>query len=854
MNSMLWRASYRFLLRHPWQLGLAILGIALGVAIIVAVDLARASAKAAFEHSTEAVVGKATHRIIGGPEGLDESLYVRLRMREDVRPLAPVIEGHVTLPTLPGETLQLLGVDPFAEASFRDYWKALRADANSGIDVGDLVAMPGAVAVSEATRERLGLKPGSTFTIRIGRVERNVQLLGVIKPAGTKMGDSALDDLLFTDIATAQELLAMQGRLSHIDLIIPEGVDEEAYVKRLKALLPPGADLIPAGNRSQALTQMTHAFHANLTASSLLALLVGAFLIYNTMSFVVVQQRPLIGTLRTLGVTRRQVFRGILGQAMIIGAIGTAAGLALGMGLGPGLTRLVTRTINDIYFTLTVRQLSLDPFILAKGIILGVAATLAAALMPAHEATSVTPRQALTRSQLESKVSHGLLGAAFAGVVMVALGGGIILWSGKSMVFGFIALFAVIFGCALLTPLATVGSITLLRPLVGRWFGVLGQLSSRAVTAALSRTAVAIAALMVAIAAIVSIGLMIASFRIAVVDWLQNVLRADMYISLPGPRSAAPVSTIDPELARRLAEAPGVAAVSTVRWLEIELQNNLIKLIVYAMVPNSYAAFRFKEGDPARIWPAFEHGGAVLISEAYAYHHGLHPGATLGLRTDQGMRDFPIAGVYYEYSSDQGVIAMSRRTFERYWNDRMLTSLGIYAAPGVDDTQLRATVQRLIEPEQALVISSSRSIREASMKIFDRSFAITEVLRLLAALVAFVGIVSALMALQLERTRELGVLRAIGVTPRQLWRLVMVETGLMGLIAGLLALPVGTVTAALLILVLNQRSFGWSMDLQISPEILLQGLALAIAAALLAGVYPALKMARTSPAEALRTE
>ncbi len=853
MNSMLWRASYRFLLHHPWQLGLAILGIALGVAIIVAVDLARASAKAAFERSTEAVVGKATQRIIGGPEGLDESLYVRLRMREDVRPLAPMIEGHATLPTLPGETLQLLGVDPFAEASFRDYWEALRADANSGIDVGDLVAMPGAVAVSEATRERLGLKPGSMFTIRIGRVERSVQLLGVIQASATQMG-SALDDLLFTDIATAQELLAMQGRLSHIDLIIPEEVDEEAYVKRLKALLPPGADLIPAGNRSQALAQMTHAFHANLTASSLLALLVGAFLIYNTMSFVVVQQRPLIGTLRTLGVTRRQVFRGILGQAMIIGAIGTAAGLALGIGLGPGLTRLVTRTINDIYFTLTVRQLSLDPFILAKGIILGVVATLAAALMPAHEATSVTPRQALTRSQLESKVSHGLLGAAFAGVVMLALGGGITLWSGKSMVFGFIALFAVIFGCALLTPLATMGSITLLRPLVGRWFGVLGQLSSRAVTAALSRTAVAIAALMVAIAAIVSIGLMIASFRIAVVDWLQNVLRADMYISLPGPRSAAPVSTIDPELARRLAKAPGVAAVSTGRWLEIELQNSLIKLIVYAMVPNSYAAFRFKEGDPARIWPAFEHGGAVLISEAYAYHHGLHPGATLRLRTDQGMRDFPIAGVYYEYSSDQGVIAMSRRTFERYWNDRRLTSLGIYAAPGVDDTQLRATVQRLIEPEQALVISSSRSIREASMKIFDRSFAITEVLRLLAALIAFVGIVSALMALQLERTRELGVLRAIGVTPRQLWRLVMVETGLMGLIAGLLALPVGTATAALLVLVLNQRSFGWALDLHIAPAILFQDLALAIVAALLAGIYPALKMARTSPAEALRTE
>src|SRR5919198_502045 len=215
MNSMLWRASYRFLLHHPWQLGLAILGIALGVAILVAVDLARISADESFERSTEAVGGNATHRIIGGPHGLDGSLYVRLRMREGLRPLAPVFEDHVTLPAWPGETLQLLGIDPFAEASFRDYWKALRADADSGIEVGDLVAMPGTVAVSEATGERLGLKPGSRFTIRIGPVERSVQLLGVIQASATQMG-SALDDLLFTDIATAQELLAMQGRLSRI--------------------------------------------------------------------------------------------------------------------------------------------------------------------------------------------------------------------------------------------------------------------------------------------------------------------------------------------------------------------------------------------------------------------------------------------------------------------------------------------------------------------------------------------------------------------------------------------------------------------------------------------------------------
>ncbi len=852
MSRMLWRCSSRFLLHHPWQLGLAILGIALGVAVIVSVDLARASARRAFELSTEAVVGKATHRIIGGPQGLDESLYVRLRVREGMHPLAPVIEGYATLPAHRGETLPILGVDPFAEAPFRDYWDEIGRDIRNGVDLSDFITVPGAAVMSEATAKRLGIKPGDTLALRLGQAERKVPLIALIKPF-RKQARRAIDDLLITDISTAQELLEMQGRLSHIDLIVPDALDEETYLKRIETLLPPGAELTFADSRSQAIHQMTRAFHTNLAASSLLALLVGAFLIYNTMGFMVVQQRSLIGALRALGVTRREILAMALGEAAMLGAIGTVAGLALGLGLGPALTRLVTRTINDIYFTLTVRELALDPLALAKGALLGLGATLAAAAWPAHEATSVTPRLALQRSELELGISRRLPYVTLMGLLSIALGALIILCSEKSLALGFIALFAMVFGCALLTPAATVGLIAVVRPLFAA-LGVLGQLAARSVRAALSRTAVAIAALTVAIATIIGLGLMIASLRMAVADWLENILRADLYVSLPGSGSATPLSKLEQELARRLAQAPSIAAVSTGRRLEIEMQSRLVDLIVYQMAPKSYGAFRFKEGDPAAIWPAFEQGGAVLISEPYAHHHDLHAGATLRLRTDQGLRDFPIIGVYYEYGSDQGVVAMSRRTFERYWNDRLLTSLGIYAAPGVDDATLRATVQSLIGPGQALVLRSSRAIREDSLRIFDRSFAITQVLRLLATLIAFAGVVSALMALQLERTRELGVLRACGVTPAQLWRVVIAETGIMGFIAGLLAMPVGSGIAALLVFVLNQRSFGWTLDLHLSPEILLQGLALAVAASLLAGIYPAFKMARTSPAEALRME
>lgn len=222
MSPVLWRASYRFLFHHPWQLGLAILGVALGVAVIVSVDLARGSAKRAFDLSTEAVVGKATHRIVGGPEGLDESLYVRLRIQEGIQPLAPVLDGYATLPSHPGETLQLLGVDPFAETAFREYWEELRGDANgtTGIDLGDFFTVPGTALVSEATAKRLGIKAGERLAIRIGRVERKVRILGLITPSAKRAG-RALDDLLITDISTAQELLGMEGRLNRIDLIAP---------------------------------------------------------------------------------------------------------------------------------------------------------------------------------------------------------------------------------------------------------------------------------------------------------------------------------------------------------------------------------------------------------------------------------------------------------------------------------------------------------------------------------------------------------------------------------------------------------------------------------------------------------
>lgn len=855
MKAILWKASWRYLIHQPIQLAIAILGIALGVAVVTSIDLARISAERAFDVTYEAVVGQATHQITGGPDGLDESLYVASRVAEGFYPVAPVIQDYVTFPTQPRQTLQILGVDPFAEAAFRAYWEFRRRDdaEDSGNTVYRLVTELGTALMSQATGQRLGIQLGEELKIEVGSLIRRVRIIDWIEPTDAS-SPHALDDLIITDIATAQTLLNMPGKLSHIDFKIADEPPGEAVIQRVQRSLPPGLTLTTAGTRSQATKKMARAFHINLVALSLLALLVSAFLIYNTMNFFVVRRRELIGALRTLGVTRAQVFRIILGEAFAIGAIGTLCGLVLGLGLGQGLVRLVTRTINDMYFVVTVRELILTPMALAKGLTLGVGVTLLVALALAREAAGVEPRRALSRSDLESRYNRLIPRAAILGLLVIGLGGVTLILSGKSIVLGFAAQFALILGCALLTPAATVGCVHAFKPLTARWLGVTGKMAARNVTRSLSRTAMAIAALMVAIATTVGVGLLISSFRLAVASWLHNILRADMYISTPGPSSTAPASEFDFAFKARIGSTPGVAALSTLRRFSIEMQGEIIDVAVYELAPESYGGFHFKAGNPSEVWNSFEHEDAVIVTEPFAYHHGVQKGDILQLRTERGLQDFVVAAIYYDYSSDQGAVTMSRRTYERFWNNRGYTSIGVYAQPGIDDETLRARLQNRIPSEQRVIISLSRAIRDDSMKLFDRTFAITEVLRVLAAVIAFVGVMSALMALQLDRTRELGVLRACGMTPAQLWGLLVGETGLMGFIAGLIAVPVGLMVAVTLVMVIYRRSFGWTIDLHINPIILLQGLALAVIAALLAGLYPAHKMARTSPAEALRNE
>jgi putative ABC transport system permease protein len=848
---MLWRASLRFLLHHPWQMGLSLLGIALGVAVVLSIDLANESARRSFTLFTESIAGRATHQMIGGPSGLPEEVYRALRVEAGVQVAAPVVEREVAAPEFPGRTLHLMGIDPFAEVPFRPFASATGVPSPG--DLAGLLTRSSTALIARNTAQQLGLGAGDSLVIRIGTVRHRLTLVGEVA-ATNELSARALENLLITDIATAQEIIGARGVLSRIDLIVPGDRRGEEVLGRVRAVLPPGSEVVPAGRTATAIEQMTRAFRLNLTALSLLALVVALFLVYNAMTFSIVQRRALIGGLRVLGVTRREIFWLVLGEAGVIGGAATAVGLLLGVVLAHGLVGLVTRTINDLYVVLSVRELAIPPLALAKAACLGVGGTVLAAIAPAFEATTTAPRAALIRSTMETRARSAIPRLALAGALFALAGGGVVLVPVRSVTAGYGGLFAILLGAALATPAATVALVRVLRPAMGRLFGLPGRMAAGAIVAALSRTAVALAALMIAIATAVGVGIMIGSFRHTVVRWLEASLAADVYVSPPSLVRNRPDATLDPALIARLAAVPGIARVSTHRGVRVESTGGPVHLVALDLDARGYRSFSFRAGDPGAIQAALEAGEAVVVSEPFAYHRRLEVGARIRLTTDRGPREFPIVGVFHDYGSSVGVVMLSRRTYERFWDDRQVSSLGIHVVPGFEVDALVGALRHAAGTEQEILIRSNRALREASLEIFDRTFAVTVVLRLLATVVAFAGVLSALMALGLERVREFGVLRAQGLTPREVWGLVTAQTGLMGLIAGLLAVPVGVALALVLIFVINQRSFGWTLQLEVAPALLAHALLLTVVAALLAGLYPAWRMTRLALPAALQDE
>ncbi len=846
MITLFQKAGLRYLFTHPWQTALSILGIALGVGIILSIDIANESSTKAFDISMETVTGKASHRLMAKEGDIDIKHLVELR-KMGLDASAPVIEQNVKIKGKQDLTATLLGLDPFSEADFRNFidLKSQRSEnlLPQLLRYRDRVVVPGSFA------EYAGFSAGDT--VMVEWQGRSFPLIVEAVLPVTEDEKSSINQFLIADLETARALFNQGNAFTYIDLIL-----DDRSSKMVADYIDTNDDImLKSTTRSNDTARsMTEAFRLNLNAMSMLGLVVGLFLIYNAMTFSVVQRRKLLALFRSMGVTGREIYTQIIAESVFIASAGTLIGVVAGIALGTQLLDLVTQSINDLYFVTNVRSVDIPTESVFKAVFAGIAGTLLASIFPAYEAANTPPGQATRRSTLETNIRKRSGSLAFISLLFMASGVSILMFTNAGILISYTAMLFIIISFALLTPVVVIKGVALIEPAIVKVAGGKARLGVRGITANLSRTTVAIAALAIAVSATIGVSTMISSFRGTVISWLEQTLVADLFVSAPGLVSRKNEAVMDKTVLTKIESISGVRALDYYSESKSSFMGKEIEVFGSGIDPSNEGRFDLKEGDQNTAWKEIREGKGALVTETFAYKWGLTVGDSVEITTPSGNRRFKVSAIYYDYSSETGHIAIDHAVYSRIWKNDKISGIGVYLDKGVNSEMLKESIKKLFPEMNTILIRSNGELREYSVQIFDRTFIVAGLLHILSVVVAFIGILSAMMSIQLEKGREMGILRATGLTQRQMFGMISVQTTTMGLLASLIAIPLGVVLAYCLIYVINLRSFGWTMNMMIDPFVLIQAIVISVFASVIAGLWPAYKMAVTSPAMALREE
>jgi putative ABC transport system permease protein len=843
---LFYRLMVRPLFREPVRLSLTVLAVAFGVAVVLAIDLAGDAAAGSFHSSMETLAGDNDLEVVASG-GVPESVAATLATSPSALRISPRMEDYAVL-TDSQQTLPLIGLDLIAEGS--RYVVSESLDSSVPAPAQDWqkdLADPQSVWVSSS----LNKHPGESLSLLINDRIYNCTVRGVYPDS------SGSENAILMDIAGAQRVLNRFGRLDRVLIKLPPGAAIEESQKELKSVLPAGVEIRPQGTGTEENRKMLAAFRWNLRLLSYIALVVGAFLIYNTISVSVVRRRAEIGIVRAVGASRTDVLVAFLGEAACFGVAGALLGLPLGRIMASGAVKLMALTVESLYVSSRPGSIALTPLSILWALLIGVCVSVASALSPAREAMNVSPTDAMAQGRREyiarTHMRRDLLIAA-----LLAVGGLISAQmpaiAGKPLL-GYLATILLIAASAYAMP-ALVNFLSwaasgLLKKLVG----VEALLAARSLTAALRRTSVLVAALATAVAMMVSVGIMVGSFRQTVVSWMNDQLPADLYLRPAGDPATDRHPTISLELTEKIARLPGVAAVDRLRAYEITYGGMPATLAsVDLRVLRSYRSSDFFSGRPTdQVLSQLRGQNNVIVTEPFTYKHNVKTGDSLALSLGETRASFKIVDVFYDYASERGYILMDRDTMLRYLPDPTPSNLAVFVAPGAKVDVVRDRIQKIAAGHRILIFSD-RELRTEAIRIFDRTFAITYALEAVAIFVAVMGIAGAFVALVIDRRRELGLMRFLGASSAQIRKLILVEAGLLGLLANLSGFALGYFLSLVLVFVINKQSFGWTIRFHWPVTVILGALSVVYVATILSGLYPARVAVRLNPLEVIHEE
>ncbi|MEA2164733.1 MAG: putative transport system permease protein [Thermoanaerobaculia bacterium] len=915
----------RPILREPMRTVLTILGIAVGVAVVVAIALSNQSALRAFSESVDAVAGRANYQIVSDA-GLSEDVLRALQpfWPQGVR-FAPVIdaEGVVDLPSerrrpggWPGGVsppteqipVRLLGVDLLSDLHFRDYRYASVVTSNqeSAATYLSLFSNDSVVVPASFAREH-ALRLGSPLVLNIQGVRRTMIVRGLLEAHGPATAFNGA--IVIADIAVVQPAFGLEGKLTRIDLIVPD----ESLVAPIMRVIPASARLERPARRNQRVEKMLRAFRVNLFALAGVALLVGMFLVYNTVLISILRRRKDVGVLKTLGTSATQIFGAFILEGLAFGVVGSIAGVALGRGLAWMILKLIGQTVNALYVSSAPQAIELTPAIVAAGVAVGTILSLLSAIQPSIEAAQVRPGLLLSgvvrRSYSFAQPSHppsapfGSLRSLRAGssppqeawgrkaldgedarerwtgreaarekttahgthttqiviaivcFIVAALLSRLPAWNGIAVA-GYAAVLFVVAGFSALAALIVTSASRLLRAPYRAAFGIVGELASASIPASLRRTSIAAAALSLAIGMMVAVALMVGSFRETVRVWVDQTVSSDLWLRPSKGLSNADSSAFPNAISNDLANVPFVAAFDRARARGVLYGDAVVTLA------SGDFAVAARYGDLPMIAPrksseALQNAIAksgVVVSESLSLKYEKGVGDEIALTTIHGRRSFPITGVYRDYSNDRGVVAMDRALYVRSYDDDAINTIVVYLKPGIDRDTARRNLESILGPKYHAFAVTNGEIRGEVMRIFDQTFLITYALLAVAIVVAVLGVINTLAALILERKRELALLRVLGMTIAQVRRMLVLESSVLGLTSTAAGLAMGYVLSWILIYVINKQSFGWTIAFHTPVRLIAASLAVTFVASLVAGLVPSRLARRIDLAMAMKAE
>jgi putative ABC transport system permease protein len=815
-------------------------GVALGVASVLSIQILNRSALGAFEGAVRAVSGEADLSVLPrGPSIPDEAVR-RVLAVPGVQAAWPMVRYDVAVDDRPEVFLEVVGIDLLAPLELP--WD---------VPAGEIAAALGEIGWTAVTPEMaadLGWSAGDRVAVSWGS-RRQELLVGALVDF-RRVTPTASRRLAVMDLAQAQGLFGRRDELAQIDVKAAPGVRPDELAARIEAALGPVARAETPEARRARTEGLLGAFRLNLTALSLISLLVGMFLVYTSTQASLVRRRREFGLLRSTGASRAQVLSLILGEVAILGLLGVAVGVPLGFAVARANVATVSGTLTNLYLLQGIEQVQLPPALLLLSAGVGIGGAIAGALLPALDMSRRDTRTLLAAYTLHERVGASAVTLAIWGMALMTL---TVVWhnlQGRHLKEGgFVLGLALLAAIPLLAPLAVKGVAGVLRV---RSFSLAYGL--KAMGRRVGTTAFAVAALAVAVSMLTGITVMVGSFRYTLEVWIDSTIRADVYVTSVSWDRSRMSAGLEPEIVEALERRPGVAEVDRLRRTFSEIGGRRVSVIgVDLAVPGAETRFAFLAGDRDEAYRRAREEGAVLVGEPLARREGLRVGSTLRLVTPQGETSAPVAGIYYDYGSEIGSVATDLEAYERLYGPGPPSNLAIYLEPGRD---AEAEVDRLKASfaGEPLVFRSNRLLREEVFAIFDQTFAVTRLLRAMSLIIAVAGVMLTLLILARERVSELALYRALGADRSQIFR-VFLGKGLgmaaLGLAIGSIG---GAVLAFLLIFVINRAYFGWTLAFH-GPwgALALQAAAL-LAAAALASLYPAGRASATPATELSRDD